>query len=180
MLEKLIELKNPLVFDSSSIFNFGHRGNLESILIDLKKKFDLIITNEVIEEITKNEINRDFYEEFIRKYFLFKKIKLKRESDSIIFNLSEKLGKGELSVILTALYTKGTAIIDEKLARKFARQQNIRVIGTLGVLYLYFKKNKIDEVWFRNVILNLRNNGFRIPEINNETSIEKYLTDLEK
>lgn len=180
MSEKLIELRNPLVFDSSSIFNFGHRGNLESILIDLRKKFDLIITNEVFEEITKNENKRDFYKEFIRKYFLVKKIKLKSEFNSLIYSFSEKLGKGEQSVILFTLYNQGTAIIDDKLARKFALQYNVRVIGTLGILKHYFKKNKIDEACFRNIIINLRNNGFRIPELNNQTSIEEYLFDLEK
>lgn len=178
MLKKINDLKNPLIFDSSAIFNFGHRGNLEKILIQLKNNFELIITKEVFEEITKNERYRNYYNDLVNKYFVFKNISLTKEATKIISQVSENLGKGELSVIISAISLNGMAVIDEKLARTIAIRFKISVIGTLGILSIFFNEKKLSETELRTLVSTLRNNGFRIPELNNKTTIEKYFSIL--
>lgn len=179
MFTKLSDLKNPLIFDSSAIFNFGHRGNLEKILTLLKVSFELIVTNEVIEEIIKNERYRNYYNDLVKNYFIVKKINHTKGAAKIISQYSTNLGKGELSVIIAASSLDGMAVIDEKLARKIAVNLNIDVIGTLGILYVFFKEKKLNEMELRTLISTLRRNGFRIPELNNKTPIEKYFLGFE-
>ncbi|MCX8056404.1 MAG: DUF3368 domain-containing protein [Ignavibacteria bacterium] len=180
MFKKFSELKNPLIFDSSSIFNFGHRGNLENLVSELTTRFDLLITKEVFDEVTKNEGYRLFYQKFISNYFTIVKLRDTTTQIKFITDYSEILGKGELSVLTISHLEGGTVIIDEKLARKIAKRLNLKVIGTLGLLYISHKENLITENLLRKTINLLRQNGFRIPELKHNILIDKYFIDLDK
>ena len=53
-------------------------------------------------------------------------------------------------------------IIDEFKGRKIASSLNIKIIGTIGILILAYKKGLIKDLI--SVILKLVNNGFRLSD----------------
>ncbi len=171
-------LKGPLIFDASVLFNFGHRGELQDIVQELKNNFRLIITESVRYE-SSGEINRAYYEKFILDYFeVYTGIPAKKYVKEII-DLTRILGSGEIEVIVTALELNGTAVIDEKLARREAIKLNIEVTGTLGIL-----KYALDNSWIENtravkIIDLIRDKGAYIPMRKRGQTFEDYFRSIE-
>jgi predicted nucleic acid-binding protein len=56
------------------------------------------------------------------------------------------LGNGESAAIALAVELKASLLIDEKLARSAARNLNLKIIGTAGVLLLAKQKKIINAV----------------------------------
>jgi len=56
-----------------------------------------------------------------------------------------KLGLGESSVIFLALMRDKTVILDDKRARKLARELGLEVIGTLSILKRLYEKGILAE-----------------------------------
>lgn len=127
------KLIGPLVFDSSAVFNFGHRGELEELLEKLRDGHMLIISPEVRKEICEKIKYKAYYEKLTNDYFVIKEDVPRELSINQIGTIIDKLGKADASVILLALGTNGTLIIDDKLARRgsdFGRP-NYRFIGVV-------------------------------------------------
>ncbi len=58
-----------------------------------------------------------------------------------------RLGRGELSTILLAKeLSVDLAIIDEKKARQLAQRENLRVVGTLGILEESYRRKHIHDL----------------------------------
>jgi len=75
--------------------------------------------------------------------------------------LEEVLDAGEASSIALSLEIEDSIlIIDELKGRKIASSLNIKIIGTIGILILAYKKGLIKDLI--SVILKLVNNGFRL------------------
>jgi predicted nucleic acid-binding protein len=89
--------------------------------------------------------------------------------------LSASLGVGELDVILLTMQTKGTAVIDERAARRHARELELEVIGTLGLLQYAVEQTWINDIDVLASVQQLRRNGFRCPSAQGFTSLAKYL-----
>ena len=63
------------------------------------------------------------------------------------YDLAAGLGKGEASSIALAMETdQSLLIIDEKKGRRKARELNIEIVGSLGILLLAKKLNVIESV----------------------------------
>lgn len=77
-------------------------------------------------------------------------------------NLSKSLGVGEQSSIEYALQLqeKSLLIIDDALARKHARRNNLAVVGTAAVLFIAEKRKLIDDA--ESLIEQLTQKGYRI------------------
>lgn len=92
------------------------------------------------------------------------------------FKLAEigsKLDKGEASSIALALeIPNSTLIIDEVKGRSVAKNLNIEIIGTIGIIILAGKKGIVNDVI--SVVLKLVNNGFRLSNKIVDRIIEKY------
>lgn len=68
-------------------------------------------------------------------------------SQSRYLNLAVDLGKGEASSIALALETHHSLlIIDEKKGRRKAKELNIEIVGSLGILLIARKLGVIDSV----------------------------------
>ena len=118
-----------LVFDTSAIFNFGKRGELEFLLERLATERTLLITPEV-----ESELLDPYYKQFLKKYFKIQKPKdVKIEMEQLKY-LVTFLGLGEVSVILLASELDAIAVLDERTARLEAEKLKIKIIGTLGIL----------------------------------------------
>ncbi|NPA62877.1 MAG: DUF3368 domain-containing protein [Methanococci archaeon] len=70
---------------------------------------------------------------------------------------------GESEVIAYAVENNiDLVVLDDKDARKIAREFDLKVIGTLGILIVSKKKGYIDEV--KPLLEKLINNNFRVSE----------------
>ena len=166
-------LKSPLVFDASALFNFGHRGNLSQLLVHLRESHTLIVTSSVVAEIVIEP--RFDYKVLIEEHFGIQQTITMPEDVSTLALLSASLGAGELDVILLAMQTKGTAVIDERAARRQARELGLAVIGTLGLLQYAVEKKWMSDSKVLASVQQLRQNGFRCPSAEGFTSLAKFL-----
>ena len=81
------------------------------------------------------------------------------------------LGQGEREVLsLTAIRPNALALLDDGLARHFAKHLGIRFTGTLGVLLKAKTMRHLDTV--RTVIDQLQANGFRLDATTREAVLE--------
>jgi predicted nucleic acid-binding protein len=87
--------------------------------------------------------------------------------------IEEKLDKGEASSIALALeIPNSTLIIDEVKGRNIAKNLNIEIIGTVGIIVLAGKKGVVNDII--SVVLKLVNNGFRLSNKIVDRIIEIY------
>ena len=112
-----------VVLDSSPLIVLAKLGLLESIT---KVFNDTEVPQGVLEEISKkkNEVYAGI-------------IKLIRQGKIRIENVKKKLprlGLGESSAIFLALMKGKIVVLDDKKARKLARELGLEVIGTLSIL----------------------------------------------
>jgi predicted nucleic acid-binding protein len=171
-------LKGPLIFDASVLFNFGHRGELHDIIQELKNNFRLIITQSVRKE-SSGETNRAFYEKFISVYFEYYTGKPVKKYEKEITDITRTLGSGEIEVIVTALELNGTAVIDEKLARREAIKLNIEVTGTLGILKFALVNSWINNTRAVKIVDTIRKKGAYIPLRKRGQTFEEYFRFIE-
>lgn len=77
------------------------------------------------------------------------------DSHTALFNL---LGEGEASAIILALEKKSPILIDDKLGRRTAKDLNVPMIGTAGILLLAKKKKYINEL--KPILMKLQQSGY--------------------
>jgi predicted nucleic acid-binding protein len=128
----------------SAFVDIGCLGKLNHLLT--LKRCKLIIPDLVLEEIrtkiTKSELRA-------RLNFSVEKSKTLEVEGLRAWFLS--LGDGEIAVILCALTRAsrfgGTVFagLDDRTARRIAKELNVRVIGTLGLLKLMFDSKAISK-----------------------------------
>ena len=103
-------------------------------------------------------------------------IEIKDVEDRTVVNaLVDPLALGEAETIaLTVEENTEFIVMDDRLARRRAKNLGLNVIGTLRVLRMMFDNGLIDKKDFLNSIEKLRETGFRI---SNEV-IDKVLREL--
>jgi len=176
--EASMDFIDPLVFDTSVIFNIGHRGDLSQVINRLAEQHRLLVPPGVVEETQRSPEYRQFYHELLHLNFERQAGKIPILHADAITQLATRLGGGELDVIILALETGGTVVIDERIARREAIALNIPVTGTFGLL-----KYAVAKLWLREQealikIEMLRTNKFRIPPVLQGQSFADYLTAL--
>ncbi|ODS39484.1 MAG: hypothetical protein A7316_05405 [Candidatus Altiarchaeales archaeon WOR_SM1_86-2] len=71
-----------------------------------------------------------------------------------------KLGRGESEVILLAIDKSADALMDDKRARRVARNEKIEVYGTLTLLKLAYEEGVIsDREELKNILNNVIEKG---------------------
>jgi predicted nucleic acid-binding protein len=163
-----------LVLDTSAIFNFGHRGQLEPLLIKLAKQYRFATTALVQEECGRGP-QKEFYKSFVPLHFQIlepEKISIpQKEFDQ----LRATIDTGEISVMLLAADLKGIAVIDDRLARNEAARLGIRIMGTLGLIEQAMKLGWHTDDECIEIVLRLRAGKFSIlPPGANETFAEYF------
>ena len=135
-----------LICDTTALIILEKIGNL-SLLKELFK--EVYVTDEVIAEFGSE---------------LPDWIKVQNPVDNIrVAILETQLDLGEASAISLALELQNPLLlIDERKARRIAKQLNLKIIGTLGVLLLAKKENKILNL--KPIIREMRKFGFRLSD----------------
>lgn len=130
------------------------KAELEHIFPDL---FDEIVVPEIV--IKEINVGADIVSEKIKNIDWLKIVKVKLNEDVIGWNL----GKGESAVLSYALTNKNVkAVVDDKAARKCAKTNSIKILGTGSLLVLAAKKGLIND--FDETIFNIKKAGFWISE----------------
>lgn len=130
-----------------------------SCLIALNNIDLLNILKDLYDEvIITNEVKNEFGESLPNWINVVKVQDLQKKRE-----LEEVLDAGEASSIALSLEIEDSIlIIDERKGKKIASSLNIKIIGTIGILILAYKKGLIKDLI--TVILKLVNKGFRLSD----------------
>jgi predicted nucleic acid-binding protein len=90
----------------------------------------------------------------------------------LLASLSDDLGIGESEAIVLAVEPKAVLLIDDPSGRRRARQLDVQITGTLGLLALAKHSGRIPAV--SSWVLKLQEGGYHL----SERLIEKFLTDM--
>ncbi len=152
----------PLVLDASAVFNLGHRGRLLDVWEKLAAMRQLVVTPEVVREVTlKPRTDFDYREKLGRLCTVWDAPlphveKVPPEYQSV-------LGPGELSVLGLAHEKQWEAVIDEAAGRAAAGMMGIPVKGTLGLLEMAVQAGWLAEAGCMDAVWRLKNAGFFLP-----------------
>jgi len=138
--------KVKVIVDTSCLIALENLGIVD-ILCDLYK--EVIITQGVLKEFGKIDL---------------KCAKVKKVKGPLLKLLEQRLnlGTGESEVITFAFRNNYTAIIDDLTARNVAKELEIKVTGTIGVLLKAEKTKLIKSVYDKAI--ELSDKGFYLPE----------------
>ncbi len=156
---------HSLIFDTSAIFNFGHRGDMEALLTEFGRCRRLVTTAEVKKELC-GPPHGQYYERLVEAYLHVRKAEDVKLPLDELRRLTRVLGAGELSVVILALDMGigHRVVIDERMARREAAALGLAVTGTIGLL-----KEAIDLGWRTDAdcvkaVSLLVQRGFRVRE----------------
>lgn len=145
---KFVSNSSPLIFLAK--LNF----------LELLSKDQILIPAGVHEELlAKESAEKDKLTRFFQK----KNITILKREDCKI--TSNGLGKGEIEAINIAISKNiPDVLIDEKRARSFARIQNLKPLGTLGIILRALQNKDLTKTQARDLIYDLPSVGFRIDQ----------------
>jgi predicted nucleic acid-binding protein len=140
-----------------------------SCLIALSNIGMLHILKDLFEEVLITPEENDEFGNQLPNWIIVSQAKNKLKQTEI----ENKLDKGEASSIALALeIPSSTLIIDEVKGRNIAKNLNIEIIGTIGIIILAGKKGIVNDVI--SIVLKLVNNGFRLSNEIVDRIIENY------
>lgn len=134
--------KKTIVADTSPLIALARIGSL-----DLLPKLlgEIIIPKAVADECLSDISREDSIA--IKKAITNKILKVVNNPDTLVYHdLCTILDAGEAAAIALAVKLKSGLLIDEKLGRNTAIKQNLKIIGTAGILLLAKKKKLIKQV----------------------------------
>lgn len=135
-----------LIPDTSCLIFLDKIGELD-IIQKLYKR--TIVTKEIAEE----------YIDPLKNWIEIEEAKEKRYQKV----LEQTIDKGEASIVILALETKSSVVsIDDLKARKVAKTLELRITGTLGIIYKAKKEGLIKST--KEAIEKLKQVDFRISE----------------
>jgi predicted nucleic acid-binding protein len=111
---------DSLVFDTSAILNFGHRGELTALLKKLSGEYELFTTHGAQSELT-DPARKKFYDAFVRDHFKVRTASTPVFDFKTLARLASTIDSGEISVMALARELKGYAVLDDRAARREAK-----------------------------------------------------------
>lgn len=169
---------DPLVFDTSAILNFGHRGELTALLKKLSGEYELFTTHGAQAELT-DPARKKFYDAFVRDHFKVRTATTPVFDFKTLARLASTIDSGEISVMALARELKGYAVLDDRAARREARLLDLRLYGTLGLLHLGLQKKWLTETECLARVGKLCDSKFAIPRPVAGQSFAAYLRTIE-
>ena len=169
---------DSLVFDTSAILNFGHRGELTALLKKLSGEYELFTTHGAQAELT-DPARKKFYDAFVRDHFKVRTASTPVFDFKTLARLASTIDSGEISVMALARELKGYAVLDDRAARREARLLDLRLYGTLGLLHLSLQKKWLTEAECLARVGKLCDSKFAIPRPAAGQSFTDYLRKIE-
>jgi predicted nucleic acid-binding protein len=129
---------NELVVDASSFILWSEVSFLE-IIID-RKLFSIVLTKDVADEL-KDEDSLFYLNKGMEKGVV-KIVEVEnKEKDSI--SVRYRLGKGEISCIAFCMKEGKLFVTDDKLAKKKAEKEKVKVLDTSQLIKEFVKDEKL-------------------------------------
>ena len=150
---------DTLVFDTSALLNFGHRGELAPLLKKLSIDFRLLTTSGARNELTDPN-RKEFYAEFLRQHFTVQNPATTPFGIATLARLTRTIDPGEITVMTLAAEIKGIAILDDKAARREAKNLGLRITGTLGLLHQGLQRKWLTDADGLACVIKLCDAGF--------------------
>ena len=131
-----------IIFDSSPLIHLTQIGKLKHIISIFK---NLVIPQAVYEEVVEKGIKKNYSDAIIIQNHINNKEILIKKAVIPPF-LQNSLHPGEREALALAINHKNEAllILDEKKARLIARENQVLIHGTLGVLLILVEENVIN------------------------------------
>ena len=169
---------DSLVFDTSAILNFGHRGELTVLLKKLSGEYQLFTTHGAQAELT-DPARTKFYDAFLREYFNVRTASTSVFDFKTLARLASTIDSGEISVMALARELKGYAVLDDRAARREAKLLDLRLYGTLWLLHLGLQKKWLTEAECLARASKLCDSKFAIPRPAAGQTFADYLRAIE-
>lgn len=143
-----------IVLDASPIITLGKVGRLHLIRDCFRMA---LIPTAVWREIMRKP---DSLEASSLRHAIEKKWVRVEETEVNAFFSTDRLGSGEKEALSLARDKNVTAILDDDLARTYARELRIQVHGTLFIILVAFSKNIVDEIEAIGIVDRMIDEGF--------------------
>lgn len=169
---------DSLVFDTSALLNFGHRGELTPLLKKLAGEYKLLTTPGAQAELTDPQ-RKDYYAEFLHQHFIVQSAATPPFNLVTLSRLTRTLDPGEITVMTLAREINGLAVLDESAARQEAKHLDLRYTGTLGLIHQGLQRKWLTEADCLARVVQLRDAGFFIPRPAPGQSFATYFADLD-
>lgn len=165
---------DSLVFDTSALLNFGHRGELAAVLKRLSVEYKLLTTPGARGELTDPK-RKEYYAEFLRAHFTVQNPATTPFDVSTLARLSRAIDPGEITVMTLAAELKGIAVLDERAARREAKILKLRFTGTIGLLHQGLERKWLTEAECLARVGKLCDAGFAIPRPTPRQAFAEYM-----
>ena len=158
-----------IISDSSPLIALSNAGELEL----LREVFGaVIIPQAVYEEVVIQGRTKGGTEEIAAAQWIVCRQVEDQSAGENFRAVHRRLGPGESeTIILAKQLSADWVIIDEWRGRRAAEQENLKLIGTLGVIVLAKELGLIDNV--RNVLDRLTQAGFRVSPTTYQAALKK-------
>lgn len=169
---------DSLVFDTSALLNFGHRGEFTPLLKKLSGEYKILTTPGARAELTDPK-RKDYYAEFLRQHFTVQSAATMPFNVSTLARLTRAIDLGEITVMTLAKEINGMAVLDETAARREAKLLDLRCTGTLGLLHQGLQRKWLTETECLARVVKLCDAGFFIPRPAAGQTFTQYLRTIE-
>lgn len=149
-----------LILDSSAVIGLSRVGLLEKA----SENFDIAVSPAVYTEVAEVGYCRVGSHELRQLVELGKIRILQPEDTDRVSMLIDPLGKGEAETVEVARELDITAVLDDRVARRKAKQLGIKFVGTLKMIKMLFDNGTIDREESLRAVQILKNYGFRISD----------------
>jgi predicted nucleic acid-binding protein len=168
---------DSLVFDTSALLNFGHRGELRALLKKLASEYKILTTPNAQNELTDPK-RYDFYSEFLKEHFVVQSATTSFDIATLA-RLARTIDPAEITVMTLASELNGRAVLDERVARREAKALGLKITGTVGLLNEGLQKSWLSEADCLKSVTKLWAAGFAIPRPAPSQSFANYLSAIE-
>jgi predicted nucleic acid-binding protein len=169
-----------LVFDTSVIFNLGYRsgGGGEIVIEHLRKEYSLLLPPEVKKEVLRDPPGDFDQVAFLKKHFKVRSVKLSSEFEEEFRRISKDLDSGEIAVLGLGLALKAKVVIDEKRARRAAKELTLPCTGSIGLINEAVERKWIEAVFALSTITKIIEAGGHLPPIGKAKKWQEYVNSI--
>lgn len=148
-----------IIFDSTPLIYLAKSRVLEKVAkLNTKNIIPFNVYSEVVEQGKNFGFIDALYIEKLVKNKVFEVLKFDIDP---VFSVYENLSIADSEVLSAAKQIDAIALIDESVARDIAILNNIKLGGTIYLLFVLLKNNVITKIELRRILDEIINSGWR-------------------
>jgi predicted nucleic acid-binding protein len=168
-------MRIKLILDTSTLFNLGHRGEMELLATKLREEmYEFWVTPEAKAEIYL-PASKAYFEAHIAGLVEERSFTTNTLTAEQIFELTDSIQNAEITAIILAKEHSATVSLDDKTARKKAELVGVTTIGTLGLMRQGLERGWMSDDECIAAVERMRSRGFFIPRPGANDDFSEYL-----